>query len=123
MLVQNIQTDTAEAVVSMESTTSEVVNGAKKAEDAGEALGRIESVSINLKTLIAEISEQAQTQSKMATKVAGEMNAIRDISIQTSEGTNQTARAMGTLADLVHQLSESVADFKLPRQGKGNGVT
>lgn len=122
MLVQNIQTDTAEAVVSMESTTSEVVNGAKKAEDAGEALGRIESVSINLKTLIAEISEQAQTQSKMATKVAGEMNAIRDISIQTSEGTNQTARAMGTLADLVHQLSESVADFKLPRQGKASPV-
>ncbi len=118
MLVQNIQTDTAEAVISMESTTSEVVNGAKKAEDAGEALGRIESVSINLSRMISEISEEAQAQSKMATKVAGEMNAIRDISIQTSEGTNQTAHSMGTLADLVHQLSESVADFKLPRQDK-----
>ncbi len=119
MLVQNIQTDTAEAVISMESTTSEVVNGAKKAEDAGEALGRIESVSINLSRLIAEISQEAQAQSKMATKVAGEMNAIRDISIQTSEGTHQTARSMGTLANLVHQLRESVADFKLPRQDKG----
>jgi len=117
-LVQNIQADTAEAVISMESTTSEVVNGAQKAEDAGEALGRIESVSINLSRLIAEISQEAQTQSKMATKVAEEMNAIRDISIQTSEGTNQTARSMGTLADLVHQLRESVADFKLPRQDK-----
>ena len=52
----------------------------------------------------------------MATKVAGEMNAIRDISIQTSEGTNQTAHSMGTLANLVSQLRESVADFKLPRQ-------
>lgn len=116
MLVKNIQTDTAEAVVSMESTTSEVVNGAKKAEDAGEALGRIESVSINLSRLIAEISQEAQAQSKLATEVAGEMNAIRDISIQTSEGTNHTARSMGTLANLVHQLRESVADFKLPRQ-------
>lgn len=116
MLVQNIQTDTAEAVVSMESTTSEVVSGAKKAEDAGEALGRIESVSINLSRLIAEISQEAQAQSKMATQVAGEMNSIRDISIQTSEGTNQTAHSMGTLANLVRQLRESVADFKLPRQ-------
>ena len=127
MLVQNIQTDTAEAVVSMESTTSEVVNGAKKAEDAGEALGRIESVSINLSRMIAEISEEAQAQSKMATRVAGEMNAIRDISIQTSEGTKQTAHSMGTLANLVHQLRESVADFKLPRTEKnlasGNQVT
>ncbi|MGH8035994.1 MAG: methyl-accepting chemotaxis protein, partial [Lysobacterales bacterium] len=116
MLVQNIQADTAEAVVSMESTTTEVVNGAKKAEDAGEALGHIESVSINLSRLIAEISREAQAQSKMATTVAGEMNSIRDISIQTSEGTNQTARSMGTLANLVHQLRESVADFKLPLQ-------
>jgi twitching motility protein PilJ len=118
MLVQNIQTDTAEAVISMESTTSEVVNGAKKAEDAGEALGRIESVSINLSKMISEISEEAQAQSKLATQVAGEMNAIRDISIQTSEGTKQTAHSMGTLADLVHQLRESVADFKLPRQDR-----
>jgi twitching motility protein PilJ len=116
MLVKNIQTDTAEAVVSMESTTSEVVSGAKKAEDAGEALGRIESVSIDLSKLIAGISEEAQAQSKMATQIAGEMNSIRDISIQTSEGTNQTANSMGTLAKLVHQLSESVADFKLPKQ-------
>jgi len=122
MLVKNIQTDTAEAVVSMESTTSEVVSGAKKAEDAGEALGRIESVSINLSKMIAEISQEAQAQSKMATEVAGEMNAIRDISIQTSEGTNQTARSMGTLANLVRQLRESVADFKLPQQSDSNVV-
>jgi len=117
MLVQNIQADTAEAVVSMESTTAEVVSGAKKAEDAGEALGHIESVSINLSRLITEISREAQAQSKMATQVAGEMNAIRDVSIQTSEGTNQTARSMGILANLVRQLRESVADFKLPNQG------
>jgi twitching motility protein PilJ len=116
MLVQNIQTDTAEAVVSMEATTAEVVHGANKAEDAGVALGSIESVSNDLSKLIKEITEQAQTQSNMATKVAGEMNSIRDISIQTSEGTNQTARSMGTLANLVHQLRESVADFKLPPQ-------
>jgi twitching motility protein PilJ len=42
------------------------------------------------------------------------MTAIRDISIQTSEGTNQTAHSMGKLASLVAQLRESVADFKLP---------
>jgi twitching motility protein PilJ len=114
MLVQNIQTDTSEAVVSMETTTSEVVSGAEKAEDAGEALKRIESVSRDLSAMIEEISDEAQTQSETATSVADQMNSIRDVSIQTSEGTNQTAQAMGRLADLVHKLSESVADFKLP---------
>jgi twitching motility protein PilJ len=115
MLVQNIQADTSEAVVSMESTTSEVVSGAEKAEDAGEALKRIESVSKDLSALIEEISQEAQTQSETATRVAEQMISIRDVSIQTSEGSKQTAKSMGRLADQVHKLSESVADFKLPR--------
>jgi twitching motility protein PilJ len=120
MLVQNIQTDTSEAVVSMESTTSEVVAGAEKAEDAGEALKRIESVSKDLSSLIEDISQEAQAQSTVATRIAEQMNSIRDVSIRTSEGSIQTAQAMGRLADLVHKLSDSVADFKLPSTG-GNG--
>ena len=115
ILVKNIQADTSEAVVSMESTTSEVVSGARKAEDAGEALVQIESVSKNLSRMIEEISTEAQAQSQTATQVAGQMTEIQDISIKTSEGTNQTARSMGQLADLVSKLSESVADFKLPK--------
>jgi len=116
MLVQNIQADTSEAVISMESTTSEVVAGAEKAEDAGEALQRIESVSKDLSSLIESISQEAQAQSETATRVAEQMNSIRDVSIQTSEGSKQTAQAMGRLADLVHKLRDSVADFKLPRR-------
>ena len=116
ILVKNIQADTSEAVVSMESTTSQVVSGAKKAEDAGEALVQIEAVSKNLSRMIEEISTEAQAQSKTATQVAEQMTEIRDISIKTSEGTNQTAQSMGQLADLVSKLSDSVADFKLPKQ-------
>ena len=56
----------------------------------------------------------AQTQAETATRVAGQMNSIRDVSIQTLEGSNQTAQSMGRLTDLVHKLSDSVADFKLP---------
>jgi twitching motility protein PilJ len=116
MLVQNIQTDTSEAVVSMEATTSEVVAGAEKAEDAGEALKRIETVSKDLSRLIEDISQEAQAQSAVATQIAEQMNSIRDVSIRTSEGSNQTALSMGRLADLVHKLSETVADFKLPER-------
>jgi twitching motility protein PilJ len=116
-LVKNIQADTSEAVISMDSTTSEVVSGAEKAEDAGEALKRIETVSSDLSGLIEEISQEAQSQSAVATRIAEQMISIRDVSIRTSEGSNQTAQSMGRLADLVHKLSESVADFKLPNPG------
>jgi twitching motility protein PilJ len=116
LLVQTIQADTSEAIASMESTTAEVVSGAKKSEDAGEALGKIETVSKDLSDLIDEIATAAQKQSEVATQVAGEMNAILDIAIKTSEGSNQTAQSMGALREQVARLSESVADFKLPDQ-------
>ena len=116
LLVQTIQADTSEAIASMENTTTEVVSGAKKSEDAGVALGKIKTVSRDLCDLIEEIASSAQLQSDVATKVAGEMNAILDIAVKTSEGSNLTARSMGALSEQVASLSESVADFKLPDQ-------
>ncbi|NDY95938.1 methyl-accepting chemotaxis protein [Wenzhouxiangella limi] len=113
-LVQTIQSDTSEAVNSMEETTSQVVSGARLAEDAGEALESIERVSNDLAGLIQNISHQAQEESRSATRIAAMMNGIRDISVQTSEGTGQTATSVASLAELVRELRESVADFKLP---------
>lgn len=113
-LVQTIQSDTSEAVTSMEETTSQVVSGARTAEDAGEALESIEKVSSDLAALIQDISVQAQQQSENATKIAQLMNSIRDISVQTSEGTGKTAQSVASLADLVRELRDSVSDFKLP---------
>ncbi|MGB0513243.1 MAG: methyl-accepting chemotaxis protein [Wenzhouxiangellaceae bacterium] len=113
-LVQTIQSDTSEAVTSMETTTSQVVTGARTAEDAGEALESIEKVSNDLARLIQDISTQAQQQSQNAGKIARLMNSIRDVSIQTSEGTSSTAKSVVSLADLVRDLRDSVSDFKLP---------
>lgn len=113
-LVQTIQADTYEAVVSMEATTSEVVRGARLAEDAGTALEKIESVSKDLSTLIAGISEEAQTQSANATEISELMKGVQEVSMQASAGSTQTASSVEELAELVMQLSDSVTDFKLP---------
>jgi twitching motility protein PilJ len=113
-LVQTIQADTNEAVSSMEQTTSEVVAGARLAEDAGTALGEIESVSTNLADLIQGISSAAQQQSAAASNITQTMNTIQSITAQTSQGASQTAESIGNLAQLAADLRRSVADFKLP---------
>jgi twitching motility protein PilJ len=113
-LVQTIQSDTNEAVSSMEQTTSEVVAGARLAEDAGTALGEIEKVSSDLSNLIQGISSAAQQQSSAATNITATMNTIQSITAQTSQGANQTAASIGNLAQLAADLRRSVADFKLP---------
>lgn len=113
-IVKTIQTDTNEAVKSMEETTAEVVGGAKKAEDAGEALVEIETVSNDLAELIQNISEAARQQSVAATNISGTMNVIQEITTQTSAGTQQTAESIGNLVELASELRKSVEDFKLP---------
>jgi twitching motility protein PilJ len=113
-LVQTIQSDTNEAVNSMEQTTAEVVAGARLAEDAGSALGDIERVSHDLSALIQNISTAARVQSAAATDVSHSMNAIQEITSQTSQGASQTADSIGTLAQLASDLRRSVAHFKLP---------
>ena len=113
-LVQTIQSDTNEAVNSMEQTTAEVVAGARKAEDAGSALGDIERVSHDLSALIQNISAAARQQSIAATDISQSMNAIQEITSQTSQGASQTAESIGYLAQLASDLRRSVAHFKLP---------
>ena len=113
-LVETIQSDTNEAVSSMEQTTSEVVAGARLAEDAGTALGEIESVSTSLAALIEGISSASQQQSAAASNITDTMNTIQSITAQTSQGANQTAASIGNLAQLAADLRRSVADFKLP---------
>jgi len=113
-LVKTIQTDTNQAVISMESSTSEVVSGARLAQDAGVALERIEKVSNDVAGLITHISETARNQAASAGQVTQTMMVIQDITTNTAAGTEKTADSIGNLADLADELKASVAGFKLP---------
>ncbi|UZE96535.1 methyl-accepting chemotaxis protein [Alkalimarinus alittae] len=117
-LVKTIQTDTNEAVISMEHTTAEVVRGARLAQDAGVALEEIENVSMNLADLIQNISNAARQQSSSAGHISNTMNVIQEITSQTSAGTNATAKSIGNLAEMANQLRSSVAGFNLPEEGE-----
>lgn len=115
-LVKTIQADTNEAVMSMESTTAEVVRGAKLAKDAGEALEEVQSVSNNLATLIQSISNAARQQAASAGHISNTMNIIQDITSQTTSGTLAAARSIGQLNEMAAALQESVSGFKLPEE-------
>jgi len=113
-LVKTIQSDTNEAVSSMEASTTNVVSGAKMAEDAGDALIEIENVSDELAELITGISTSANRQASVALDVSNTMNVIQEITLQTSEGTEETSASIGNLSVLANELRKSVAGFKLP---------
>jgi twitching motility protein PilJ len=113
-LVKTIQADTNEAVISMEASTSEVISGAEQAEEAGEALKRIEEVSRQIAEEIEKVAADAIGQSDDARSINDTMSIIQEITHQTSEGTERTARSIEALAEMARQLRETVARFKLP---------
>ncbi len=113
-LVKTIQADTNEAVISMERSTSEVVQGARLAQNAGGALEEIEHVSSSLAKLIQAISDTTRQQSIAAVSISDSMNVVQEITTQTSAGTNETAASIGNLAELANELRQSVAGFTLP---------
>lgn len=119
-LVKTIQSDTNEAVSSMEQSTSNVVEGAKIAESAGEALIEIETVSVKLAGQIENIAQTTRTQAAVASNISGSMTIIQEITTQASKGTNETAAAIEQLAEQATQLKDSVSGFKLPEGSLDN---
>lgn len=113
-LVKAIQNDTNEAVISMEQTTSEVVRGAKLAENAGIALEEIETVSQALARLIQSISSAARQQASTAAHISKTMDVIQQITSQTSSGSTETAMTVGKLTTMARDMQQSVEGFKLP---------
>jgi twitching motility protein PilJ len=120
VLVRTIQTDTNEAVVSMERSTTDVVGGALLAENAGAALGEIEQVSNQIASLVQNISGSARQQTGAAQNIARNMKVLKEISAQTAESTQATSIAIAKLAELSAGLRKSAAGFRLPGGAAGD---
>jgi twitching motility protein PilJ len=121
VLVRTIQTDTNEAVVSMERSTTDVVGGALLAENAGAALEEIEQVSNQIASLVQNISGSSRQQTGAAQNIARNMQVLKEISAQTAESTHATSAAIAKLAELSAGLRKSASGFRLP--GSSGGAT
>lgn len=114
VLVRTIQSDTNEAVVSMERSTTDVVGGALLAENAGAALDEIEQVSNQIASLVQNISSSARQQAGAAADVTRRTSRLREIGNQTGKATSATAASIAKLSELATQLRKTVEGFSLP---------
>jgi twitching motility protein PilJ len=122
VLVSTIQSDTNEAVMSMERSTTDVVGGALLAENAGAALEEIEQVSHQIASLVQNISSSSKEQTSVSAAITKNMHVLREISAKTTESTTATSSAISKLSELASQLRRSVSGFALPDKGGGTGV-
>jgi methyl-accepting chemotaxis protein len=113
-LIRTIQTETNEAVAAMEATTKEVVEGSLLAEEAGQTLSEIGTVSTRLSELIQSISEASQEQARGSEMIAKSVSEIANVTQQTAQGTKAAATSISDLASMADGLRSSVSAFKLP---------
>ncbi len=113
-LVKTIQSDTQEAMLSMEQTTANVVEGAHIAENAGRSLEEIESVSSSLAEQIRTIAQAAREQLDEAARIRETMNSISEETNVSAMNAQVSANKVGQLTELSQELQNSVAGFKLP---------
>jgi len=113
-LVKNIQQDANNAITSMETTTEEVITGAKMADEAGQALDEIEQISQELYDAIEGVASEATEESTVAKTVSSRMNNLKSATEQADMSVSQVAAALGQVRDVVDKLNQSVAGFQLP---------
>lgn len=112
-MIGAVHQGTDKAVHAMQSSNERARTTLEVARSAGEALDAIaRSISqISERNLV--IASASEEQAQVAREVDRNLVNIRDLSLQTSAGANQTSAASQELASLAISLNELVARFRI----------
>lgn len=112
-MMQTVQTETLHTVDTMKSSSLRAIDTVTMVHKAGDVL---QQITID----IAQISEQnlmiasaAEEQATVAREVDSSLVNIRDLSLQTATGANETQASSAELARLAEQLNQLVIQFKV----------
>lgn len=112
-LINDIQTDTAAAVASMEKTTQEVVQGARLTDSAGKALRQIDELSQFVAEQVANAAQKLEEKSAEMAAVAFDMQDLQKISEESSEIVRITADQVESLKNISEELDKAVRGYKV----------
>ncbi|CAI8912740.1 methyl-accepting chemotaxis protein [Pseudomonas sp. IT-P12] len=112
-MIGSIQSGTEQAVDSMRHSTERAESTLNIARGAGLSLDTINSaiVEINERNLV--IASAAEEQAQVAREVDRNLVNIRDLSVQSATGANQTSAASNELSRLAVDLNTMVGRFRL----------
>ncbi len=112
-MIKSIQTETRNAVTTMEDGVNEVEKGTVDAAHSGEALNEI-LVQVNEVTgQINQIATAAEEQTATTNEISNNLQRITDVVQQTAGSSQQTAQAAARLSDLAADLQRIVDRFRL----------
>ncbi|MNF30140.1 Methyl-accepting chemotaxis protein McpS [compost metagenome] len=111
-MISAIQLGSSAAVDSMQKSTSEVHSTRVTAEQAGQSLRQITDSVLEINDRNLQIATASEEQAHVARDVDRSLFSIRDLAIQSCEGTRQTLTASNELSRLAVNLNDLVLRFK-----------
>jgi methyl-accepting chemotaxis protein len=112
-LIKSIQNETSEALTAMEVGMKEVRGGSLLAHQASNALQDISQAVRQSSELIEEISAASEEQARVTSNVAGAMQTISSITLETSAGAHETAQTIEGMVGLADRLNKAISQFKV----------
>lgn len=112
-MINAVQAETNNAVDNMNSSNQRAASTLVVANDAGVAFSEITRLISQISDQNVTIASAAEEQTTVAREVDKNLVHIRDLSLQTAAGSNQTNASSAELAKLAEQLNELVLQFKI----------
>jgi len=112
-MIQAIQKGSAEAVDSMQLSTTQAQATYVIAQEAGTALSDILQAVRLIDERNLQIATASEEQAHVSREVDRNLISIRDLSVQTSDGNRETVGASEQLSELAGELQTLVRRFKL----------
>jgi len=113
-LVNNIQVETADTVNTMNAAISQVVEGSKLAEQAGEQMKLTQATTADLVASVRQIASSSQEQAQISSDLLSRSGEIRKSTEMTSKELAEQAGQTENLVEYARALLSSVRVFKLP---------
>jgi twitching motility protein PilJ len=112
-LVGGIQSETAEVLQTMETSTNQVVTGTKLVRQTQGTLQQVAEIGQKIDELLQSISASTVSQAEYSQKMTGTMQDAVNISKQTSAESQVVSESLQDLLAIATKLQESVSQFKV----------
>ncbi len=112
-LVQEIQEETGEVAVAMETGIQQVVEGTNLVNETRQNLNDIVDATAEISELLQRITDATQTQMLQSVSATASMKDVAQISQKTSTEANSIASVFQQLSEMGQELLASVSKFKV----------
>jgi twitching motility protein PilJ len=115
-LVQNIQAETNDTIITMNNAISQVVEESHLAEQAGQQMQATQQTTDTLADSVEHIASQAQEQAQTSLQLRERANHVRLTTQQTALALSKQRKQTMRLVEYAAALVNSVSEFLLPER-------